>query len=430
MTNIEQQSHQGGRRETYLMGMLIVLGLVFFHSAQIFSGPEFYVVNTQQSEVATLAANLLLGFANMWGMPLMMFVAGSAIWFSLRKRTLGQFLLNRVQRLVIPFITGIVLIFPPQVWIGIKFHLPSYDADYWQFLRQFFEIRFSLRAFPAFIVGAPANTFWSTGYLWFLNYLFVYTLLLLPLLGYLRQESGQQLVSRLVSFLARPWVIFLLALPIGLIEAFLMTDRTGQWNRFVWPFFIFYGFLLACDRRLGWVIQGHRRSALLLGIVAFLGYFIGTGYLIAFLEVDPLTNYGPVGLLTRFFKGLGSWFWIIAIMGFARQISQRRARQDPISAVQSDNPGSTSPEAPGRPSWRDKLADYGREAQLPFYVLHQLPIIMIAYFVVQWQVNALVKYILIVLGAIAATLLIYDIAVRRTPPTRFLFGLKPRITEQ
>lgn len=204
-----------------------------------------------------------------------------------------------------------------------------------------------------------------------------------------------------------------------------MTDRTDVWNRFVWPFFLFYGFLLAGDKRFGWVIQRHRRSALLLGIVAFLSYFVYTGYLLAVLEVDPLTNYSPVGLLARFFKGLGSWFWIIAIMGFARQISQRRANQDQISSMQSDNPGSPPLEVPSRPSWRDKLADYGREAQLPFYVIHQLPIIIIGYFVVKWHVYALVKYIVIVLGAIVITLLIYDIAVRRTPPTRFLFGLKP-----
>jgi hypothetical protein len=322
-----------------------------------------------------------------------------------------------------------VLIFPPQVWIGIKFHLPSYNESYWQFLRQFFDIRFSLVTFPAFIIGAPANTIWSTSYLWFLNYLFVYTLLLLPFFWYLRQESGQRLVSRWVSFLARPWLIFILALPIGLLEAFLMTDSTGVWNRFVWPFFLFYGFLLACDRRFGGAIQRHWRSALLLGIFAFLCYFASMGYLITVLEADTFTNYSPAGLLARFFKGLGSWFWIIAIIGSARHISQRRARQEQISTVQSGNPGSP-PEEPNGLSWRDKLADYGREAQLPFYVLHQLPIIFIGYFVVQWQVNALVKYIVIVLGAIVATLLIYDIAVRRTPPTRFLFGLKPRKTEQ
>ena len=57
-----------------LMGMVIVAGLVFFHSAQIFSGGEFHVENTQQGTAAGMAANLLLAFASMWGMPLMMFV--------------------------------------------------------------------------------------------------------------------------------------------------------------------------------------------------------------------------------------------------------------------------------------------------------------------------------------------------------------------
>jgi hypothetical protein len=40
---------------------------------------------------AGILANLLLGFANMWDMPLMMLIAGTAVWYSLRKRTTGQF---------------------------------------------------------------------------------------------------------------------------------------------------------------------------------------------------------------------------------------------------------------------------------------------------------------------------------------------------
>jgi hypothetical protein len=78
----------------------------------------------------------------------------------------------------------------------------------------------------------------------------------------------------------------------------------------------------------------------------------------------------------------------------------------------------------------DRLADYAKEAQLPFYVLHQLPIVLIGYFVVQWQVNAFVKYVVIVLGALVTTLVMYDIGVRRTWPTRFLFGLRPGKTQR
>jgi glucan biosynthesis protein C len=191
------------RREMDLMGMLIVAGLVFFHSAQIFGGPDHYVKNTQQGTAAETVANLFLVYGSMWGMPLMMLIAGTAIWYSLRKRTAGQFLLNRVQRLLVSFVTGMVLVFPPVVWFAPKFHQPLYSENYWQFLGRWFDVRFSLSAFPGFLVGAPPDRLWKHGHLWFLIYLFVYTLLRLPLFWYLRQPPGQRLVARFVGFLTR-----------------------------------------------------------------------------------------------------------------------------------------------------------------------------------------------------------------------------------
>ncbi len=74
----------------------------------------------------------------------------------------------------------------------------------------------------------------------------------------------------------------------------------------------------------------------------------------------------------------------------------------------------------------DRVSAYAQEAQLPFYVLHQTPIILIGYYVVQWNVNALVKFLLISLSSLVITLVVYDIAVRRTAVTRFLFGMRPR----
>jgi glucans biosynthesis protein C len=50
---------------------------------------------------------------------------------------------------------------------------------------------------------------------------------------------------------------------------------------------------------------------------------------------------------------------------------------------------------------------------------------VVAYFVLTWRIGAGPQYCLIVLASLAATLLLYDLGVRRTPVTRFLFGLKP-----
>jgi hypothetical protein len=94
--------------------------------------------------------------------------------------------------------------------------------------------------------------------------------ILLPLWLYLHKPAGQRLAERLAVFLSRPWAIFILALPIAIIEAALGTEPLGAWNRFSWAPFIVYGFLFACDRRFGQALRDQRKRALVLGIVGFL----------------------------------------------------------------------------------------------------------------------------------------------------------------
>jgi glucan biosynthesis protein C len=62
---------------------------------------------------------------------------------------------------------------------------------------------------------------------------------------------------------------------------------------------------------------------------------------------------------------------------------------------------------------------------LPFYVLHETVVVAVAYAVLSWPVAPGVQYLVISLAALAGTLALYDLGVRRTPVTRALFGLKP-----
>jgi glucan biosynthesis protein C len=61
-----------------------------------------------------------------------------------------------------------------------------------------------------------------------------------------------------------------------------------------------------------------------------------------------------------------------------------------------------------------------------FLALHETVIIPVAYLVLHWPIGGPVQYVLIVAFSLAGTLLLYDIAVRRSPVTRWLFGLRPR----
>jgi hypothetical protein len=67
-----------------------------------------------------------------------------------------------------------------------------------------------------------------------------------------------------------------------------------------------------------------------------------------------------------------------------------------------------------------------RGAQLPVHVPHQLPIVLIGFYVVRWPVPAVLKFTVISRGSPAATLLPYDLVVRRTGVTRSLFGVNFR----
>ena len=67
---------------------------------------------------------------------------------------------------------------------------------------------------------------------------------------------------------------------------------------------------------------------------------------------------------------------------------------------------------------------------LPFYLLHEPVIVAVAWIIVRWHAPVLVKYPVLVAASFTATLLIYELAVRRYRITRLLFGMKPASAPQ
>jgi hypothetical protein len=405
------------RSELDLMGMLVVLGLIFFHTGQIFFDTSFFVTN----EPTSIAALVFVAFASLWGMPLIFLISGITAWYSLRKRNTAEFLRNRIRRLLIPFAAGLLLVVPPQVYYGLKAD-PTYHESYLQFYPRFFDVQFALK-FPLFIKGSPPNDFFQLSTMYFLIDLFIFTLLLLPVFQHLQKPQGNQRVERWGDFFTRRGAIFTLALPIAITEAVLGSGFDGTWDPFAWLFLIFYGFLFACDKRFGRALQKQWKTAVILGVIAFPLWFMGVGMLSTVYEVDPFTSYDPISILVRFLRGFTGWFWIVAIMGLTT-----RERRSAAQKTRNDEAGQASllldTGEPHETTFKDRVAAYAKEAQLPFYILHQLPIVVVGFYVVAWEANALVKYLVISLSALIVTLLLYDIGVRRTRVTRFLFGVK------
>jgi len=75
------------------------------------------------------------------------------------------------------------------------------------------------------------------------------------------------------------------------------------------------------------------------------------------------------------------------------------------------------------------LLPYFTEVVLPIYVLHQTVIVAIGYYVLQWKMTTFSEYWTISLASLVATLVLYDVGVKRLNVPRFLFGMRKKQTK-
>jgi peptidoglycan/LPS O-acetylase OafA/YrhL len=344
--------------------VLATLLLFYFHPAEIFNHSRpWYIQNAQKS----MALTNLSRFIEIWHMPLFFLLAGVASWFALRRRSGGEYVKERFKRLLIPCVFGILVIVPPQIYFRLM--TGGYSDSYIQFYPKFFD--------PAYTGGG-----FDMGQLWFIFFLFFFSLLALPLFLYLQRESGQRLMGKLAGFLALPGAIFLLALPTAVAE-YVMLDSYP--NPLYFVIFFLCGYILMADPRLEDVIDKNKGIALILG-----------GALYAVWVVLSARNALPVWLWVLL-KNLISWFCLITMLGYGKKFL----------------------------NFANGFLKYFGAASYPLYILHQTVIVIIGFYVVRWGAGPLVKLVAISLTSFIATVVIYDLLVKRTNVTRFLFGMRP-----
>jgi fucose 4-O-acetylase-like acetyltransferase len=385
------------------MRALVVVGLIFFHSALIFdTRDDYYVKNGQTADLSALAA---LGVV--WAMPLLFLTAGLAVWHSLDRRTVAAVAGERMRRLLVPLVFGILVLMPIPVWFRLRAD-PAYAESYAEFYPGFLQVRLEWSNFPFVVQGVPPDDLFETGQLWFLVLLLTFSLLLLPAFWWLRRRPGQGLLARLAPLADRRGAILLPAIPLGLTSAaFHLEEPHAAWSRWAYLLFFLYGFVLASNRRYLTAMHRHTAAAIAAGLATFA---VGFGMIgAADATGDPFVDYQPLSVAGRFLFGVSGWLWLVAILGLLS-----RPRPD------RDSAGSTRRST--------ALAGWVGEAVLPIYVLHQPVLVAIAYSVVRWDLHPLAKYLAITTGTLMIVLGVYHLLIRRVQPARLLFGLRPTPT--
>jgi peptidoglycan/LPS O-acetylase OafA/YrhL len=361
--------------------VLAFSGVFLYHCSRFFNTADWHMKNSSTSTVIDIFTNIF----DLWGMPLIFAISGASIFFALRPNGAARFLRDRAARLLVPMAIGVLVLAPPQVYLDRLTH-GEFSGSFLEFLPHYFEL---------------SNFSWTGMHLWYLDYLFIFTLALTPLFIWLKRPSGQNTILSLGKFSLRNGAIYLWAIPFALV--IIIVDPFGMMKpslsesfvRLVmYPLFLVYGYLIYANDDIQRAIIRQRRISLSIALVFTL---------VALLISVGTTQWGwefslPIFILIMSSCSLLIWSYLLSAFGYG------------IRYLTTNKPSLS----------------YANEAVLPFYILHQPVILFLGYFIIQLQLPILAKYLIITPLAFGITLALYEYGIRRVNLLRQAFGLKQR----
>ncbi len=346
----------------------VLLILVPFHVGMVYVTWQFHL----KSPFASHTPEPFMLLSSPWRMSVLFLVSGAASWFYLQKTTAGAALWQRTKRLLAPLLCGVLLVVPPQAYIEVM-HKYAYAGSYAEFLPLYFAGSKQFCQLGKCLVLPTWN------HLWFLPYLWIYTVLLC--LG-LRSWSALRLpVTTLLS--PGRYAALLLTLPLGLLllgrlllaRSFPQTyDVVHDWfshSQYLMMFLL--GALYAARADMWAPIARLRWWSLGLALLAW-------GLLLATRSVWWLS--------------VQQWSGVLAALGFAVQLCNR------------DHP------------WRRWLS----AAVFPVYVFHQTWIILLVWNLRPLSLAPAIEAPLVIGATLLLSVLSY-LLVKQLPWARTWFGV-------
>jgi glucan biosynthesis protein C len=373
---------------------VLAMGTVFlYHSGMPFvTYDTWHVMNSQPDLMITLFNLMIVG----WVMPLFFVISGLGTFFTLAKRSPLRFSKDRFKRLIISFLLpGLLVVLPFHVYYDKMFH-GTFVGDFTSFYLGPYFTKF----FP-FDTDFSATYFADSNqgvYLWYIFWLFVFSIVAVHFFKWIMKGGNRSRVSRLAAVCNRRGGIFLLAIPIILVNIvavppfFVFPTGYGGGKLPTYLAFFVVGYVLASDPQFGQSAEKNRRITLPLGIVANVFMIIVLAIFGEEALAAPLwPNYIAVSILWP----LMGWCWVSGIIGYGRKLL----------------------------SFNHRFLEISNELVLPFYILHQTVTVTIAFYGVSWNLIVIGKYLIIALASFAAIcVLLYPI--RQINVLRSLFGMR------
>lgn len=379
----------------WLRSLAFIL-LIFYHIGMFYvSDWGWHVKSAYQSE---FLQNIML-MVNRWRMPLIFLISGMAISLIEDRISRKELFTIRFLRLFIPLVIAMLLIVPPQLYFQL-IQQEGYSGSYLHFLS--FYLNFSTQEYPQHQHGPLGLFTWN--HLWYLAYLFCYTLIYIVIKPLLARVDWQKLFgsTSLIS------IILFLTLLMSFYTYFLspIFPKTyalfNDWYNHA-SFFSYFiiGYILVNLPLLWQKIIHHYKFWV---IAALLNYVVIlvllNGYLghvfdyfsIKLIDVEQMFFYG---FSITIIWTINTIFWLLTIISLAGKFLNKNK----------------------------PILNYLNEAVLPWYILHQTITIIAAMWLGKYSLGGFYEPLSVITITFIGCAFCYEI-IKRYSVTRFMFGMK------
>jgi hypothetical protein len=363
---------------------MAILVVFVYHSTRFFNLEDWHLKNIH-TYVWVEIWNI---FATRWLMPLFFIISGASLFYAIGKSGgFRRFYVDKFLRLMIPVLFASVTHSAVQVYLERLTH-GQFSGSFFSFLPAYFD--------GVYLgTGMPGNFAYHGMHLWYLFFLFLYSLICYRLFVWLT-AGGQGVLNRITALLALPGLNYLgLVLPLVVIEALVpravLAAGSGGWGFLYYIWFLIAGFLIFSSGRLQRSIEKQRWISLLLGVVLMSAYL--------YQLFSPSRVVFPAWIADGIYTVL-SFFstgcLLFAILGLGMRY------------LTCDRP----------------VLQTANEGVLPFFILHQTVLLGLGYFIMSWEIHDVLKWAIVFAASFTAIIALYTLLIQRFELLRFLFGMK------
>lgn len=357
--------------------------LILYHTAMMFVDWGFHIESGHNS---TFLKSIMI-LSSKWRLDILFIVSGVAISHMITKMSLKSFTWQRVVKLYLPLLFAIAVVVAPQSYYEAM-QKGVFEGSFWLFwTSQYFTFSWDER------MNAPFPTY---NHMWYVLYLFHYSIVLLPLFSFINSDKGKLILAKIENWLCKGARIIWLPLAIYLAIFLTINDHNvshafyDDWyGHAIFIFAVIMGCTFARMPNIWQAFEKSRYLALTLGLISYgilLAIFLSPDEL---LTCDRTVAWDYTSLLVK-------WSWIALIIGFARKYL----------------------------NYTNNTLKYCNTIVYPFFILHQTIIIILGYYVIDWGLPGTFEFLVIAAGTFTVCCLLYELLIKRVNLLRVLFGLK------